>query len=190
MLMFGWFGLPALGLDGVAWATVVIQLIGVVYMGRVIIQKNIFCKGCGKWFKPRLKYFKEISSQGFPASLNMLTVAIGIFVITYFISPFGKGAVAAYGIATRIDQIALLPSIGLNIAALTLIGQNNGAGQFERCKEIYRTVMRYGLFVSLAGMLGVLLFARELMSLFAEDAEVVEVGAYYLRISILIYWAY
>ncbi len=114
----------------------------------------------------------------------MLSVAVGIFVITYFISPFGKVAVAAYGIATRIDQIALLPSIGLNIAALTLIGQNNGAGQLERCMKIYKLVMRYGLFVSSVGMLGVLLFARELMSLFAQDAEVIDIGVYYLRISL------
>jgi len=190
LFMFGWLGFPALGLDGVAWATVVIQLVGVFYMGRVIIKKNIFCNGCGKMFYPRLEYFREISAQGFPASLNMMTVAIGIFVITYFISPFGKAAVAAYGIATRVDQIAMLPSIGLNIAGLALVGQNNGAGKYERCRTAYKTVLRYGLMVSTVGMAGVLLFARQLMELFTKDPQVVAIGTHYLHISAFIYWAY
>jgi putative MATE family efflux protein len=189
-LMFGWLGFPALGFIGVAWSTFIIQIIGLIYMGRVIIKKNIFCKGCVKYFKPRLKIFKEISQQGFPASLNMMTVAIGIFVITYFISPFGKAAVAAYGVATRIDQIALLPSIGLNIAALTLIGQNNGAKQFERCKEIYKKVMQYGLAVTAIGMLLILLFRYQLMAFFTEDASVIDIGYFYLLISIFVYPAY
>ena len=190
MLMFGWLGLPALGLDGVAWATFIIQVVGVAYMGRVIVRKGIICPGCSSLFYPRYKYFKEISQQGFPASLNMMTVAVGIFVITYFIAPFGKAAVAAYGIATRVDQIALLPSIGLNIAALAMVGQNNGAKKFERCREVYHTVMRYGIIISTFGMLGVFLLASQLMSLFTSDGEVVEIGAHYLRISILVYWAY
>ena len=190
MLMFGWLGLPALGLAGVAWATLIIQIIGVFYMTRVLIKKGILCSGCNHLFYPQLKYFKELARQGFPASLNMLTVAVGIFVITYFISPFGKTAIAAYGIATRIDQIALLPSIGLNVAALSLIGQNNGAKKFERCQEIYRTVMKYGLIVSSFGIVGVLFLTEKLMALFTKDAEVIAIGSHYLLISVLVYWAY
>ena len=51
-------------------------------------------------------------AQGLPASLNMLTIALGIFVITWFVGRFSKEGVAAYGIATRIEQIFLLPIIG------------------------------------------------------------------------------
>ena len=189
-LMFGWLGFPALGLAGVAWATFIIQVLGVVYMARAIYNEDILCKNCFRMFVPRSKYVRSIAGQGFPASLNMMTIAVGIFIITYFIAPFGKVAVAAYGIATRIDQIALLPSIGLNIAALTLIGQNNGAKQFERCKEVYKTVTRYGIFVSTIGMIGVFLFARPLMQLFSQDMAVVDTGAIYLKISVLVYWAY
>ena len=70
--------------------------------------------------------------QGVPASLNMMTVALGIFIITKFLSAFGESTVAAYGAATRIEQIVLLPTIGLNVAALTLAAQNGGAGLFGR----------------------------------------------------------
>jgi len=188
--MFGGFGLPAMGLAGVAWATLFVQFIGVIYMSYKAIQSGILCKNCLHMFRPEKKYFSEISKQGFPASLNMMTVAIGIFIITYFISPFGKSAVAAYGIATRIDQIVLMPAIGLNIACLTLIGQNNGAKKYDRVRLVYKTVLKYGFWIILAGMAIVLFLAAPMMSFFSKDKEVVNIGVTYLRISAFAYWAY
>jgi putative MATE family efflux protein len=188
--MFGGLGLPAMGLAGVAWATIFIQFLGVLYLSYTAIKKGILCRNCWNMFWPQKKYFAEISKQGFPASLNMMTVAIGIFIITYFISSFGESAVAAYGIATRIDQIVLMPAIGLNIACLTLIGQNNGAKKYDRVREIYQTVLKYGFWIILIGMLVVLLLAAPLMSFFSDDQEVISIGATFLRISAITYWAY
>ena len=53
----------------------------------------------------------------------MMTVAAGVFIITLFISKFGQTGAAAFGIATRIEQMVLIPTIGLNIAILTLKGR-------------------------------------------------------------------
>ena len=130
------------------------------------------------------------SGRGFPASLNMLTVAIGIFVITYFASHFGKEAVAAYGIATRIEQIALLPTIGLNIAALTLAGQNLGANRPDRVYESWKLNLRYGLTIITIGTIAALLLARQLMQTFTADIQVIEIGVEYLRIAALFFFAY
>jgi Na+-driven multidrug efflux pump len=188
--MFGWLGFPAMGLSGVAWATVVIQLLGVIYMGLVLVKKGILCQECWGLLYPKAKYFKELFVQGFPASLNMLTIATGIFVITYFIAPFGKSAVAAYGIMTKMDQVALLPSIGLTIATLTLVGQNNGAKKFDRCLEVYRIVMRYGFFLAIAGMMCAYFFGEIFIAFFTHDTEVIKLGVHYLNISIFVYWAY
>ncbi len=190
VLLFGLWGFPSLGLPGIAWATFLIQVIGVVYMGYVLVKRDIFCKGCFHMLYPKAQYLTEIAQQGFPASLNMLTVAIGIFIITYFIAPFGKASVAAYGIATRIDQIALLPTIGLNIAALILVGQNNGAQKFRRCITVFNLTLRYGFYVCIIGILGVYFFANQLMGFFTRDVEVIGIGVRYLWISVFIYWAY
>ncbi len=94
--------------------------------------------------------------QGIPASLNMMTVALGIFVITYFLSHFGQEAVAAYGVATRIEQLVLLPTIGLNTAVLTLAAQNGGAGLYGRVRQTVRKALIYGGFMTAGG--SVLLF--------------------------------
>jgi Na+-driven multidrug efflux pump len=140
--------------------------------------------------RPRIEPFRHIAHQGFPAGLNMMTVALGIFVITYFVSNFGKEAVAAYGIGTRSVQIVLLPSIGLNIATLTLVAQNNGAGLFDRVRETLRTSLVYGAWVMALGTAVVLVLAGPMMRLFADDQDVIETGAVYLRIEALALYAY
>lgn len=188
--MFGGLGLPAMGLAGVAWATVFIQAISLVFISWRVNKTGIFCKDCWHMLIPQKKYIKNIAKQGFPASLNMMSVAIGIFIITYFVSRFGENAVASYGIATRIDQIALMPGIGLNIAALTLIGQNNGAKKFDRCKEIMKKTFYYGALVSSFGAIMVYFFASNLMSFFTNDNIIIHQGVVFLRISILVYFAY
>ncbi|HEX9664497.1 MAG TPA: MATE family efflux transporter [Patescibacteria group bacterium] len=188
--LLGGFGLPAMGLAGIALATVVIQVLGCFYMYYKVVKAGMFSRESWSLLKPRKKTFFEIAQQGFPASLNMMTVAIGIFVITYFISWFGQTAVAAYGIATRVEQIALLPSIGLNIAALTLIGQNNGAKQYQRIKIIIRKCLKYGLIIMTFGAIAVFFLPRQLMGIFTGDQAVILIGSQYLKIAAFILWAY
>ena len=74
-----------------------------------------------------------------------------MFIITYFLSQFGQAVVAAYGVATRIEQIVLLPALGLNIAVLTLAAQNSGAGRFDRVRQATRTALRYGGYIMIFG---------------------------------------
>jgi putative MATE family efflux protein len=188
--IYGGLGLPALGIAGVAWATVFIQLFSTLFMGFRVIRSGLIGRECWALFVPRRRYFSDIAKQGFPASLNTMSIALGIFIITWFISKYGQEAVAAYGIATRVDQIALLPIMGLTTATLTLIGQNNGAARYSRCREVYRQSLLYGILITTVSMIVVLLFPRAIMQLFTEDEAVLGIGAFYLKISAFIYWAY
>jgi Na+-driven multidrug efflux pump len=141
-------------------------------------------------FVPRRRCFGDIAKQGFPASLNTMSIAIGIFIITWFLSRYGQTAVAAYGIATRVDQIALLPIMGLTTATLTLVGQNNGAALYHRCREVYRKALVYGVLITTVSMIIVFFLPRAIMQIFTEDNAVLDIGAFYLKISAFIYWAY
>lgn len=189
--MFGGLGIPALGLAGVALGTVVVQIIGVIYLTYKVSKAGfLHSKLTHRDFIPDTRIYKEISAQGFPASLGMMTVALGIFIITYFISSFGHEAVAAYGIATRVEQITLLPLIGLNIAVLTLIGQNNGAKQFDRVRETNRKAMKYGTLISLIATVFLLVGAPPLMHIFTDDAAIITSGVTYFRVAAFIATAY
>lgn len=190
LFMYGAFGIPGMGISGIAFATVLIQGGGVFYMGYRVRRTELFAQIQPELFLPKKSYFAEIAKQGFPASINMMTIALGIFIITYFISRFGDAGVAAYGIATRIEQIALLPTIGLNIAALTIIGQNYGAGHIDRVKEAYRKSLKYGAIIMSFGMIWVFLLSHFLVGLFTDDQHVIEIGSLYLKIAVIIFNAY
>ncbi|MBT3568392.1 MAG: MATE family efflux transporter [Opitutae bacterium] len=187
--MFGGFGIPALGIRGVALATVVIQILGTVYLLRKLTATKLWEGLILSELVPSSSY-KEIARQGIPASLNMVTVAIGIFVITFFISQFSTEGVAAYGIATRIEQIVLLPTIGLNIAVLSLTGQNNGAKKFDRVRETWNTTMRYGLMMMAVGGFFIFFLPKPLMTFFTDDPVVVGHGVDYLRIATITLCSY
>jgi putative MATE family efflux protein len=181
--MFGGFGLPAMGIRGIALATVVIQAGAAVYLLFKVRHTRLWRGWRWSWFKPDRAHYRDIAAQGLPASLNMMTVALGIFIITWFIGRFSKEGVAAYGIATRIEQIFLLPTIGLNIAILALAGQNNGARRFDRIRQAYRTSLGYGLGMMLVAGVVVYFAGDRMMAWFTRDEVVVGIGAGYLRVA-------
>ena len=182
MLIFGWFGLPRLGTLGVAIATVICQAVGTVYMAWKVHKLLGWRPERRIWKLIGLPCQFEILSQGIPAALNMLTIAIGIFVINFFIYRFGNDAgIAGYGAAVRIEQIALLPALGLNSATLAMVGQNYGAGRLDRVRETFMVALRIGVIIMTIGMILVYPFAPQLVSLFNDDKQVIAEGARYLR---------
>jgi Na+-driven multidrug efflux pump len=86
--------------------------------------------------------------------------------------------------------MALLPTIGLNMAALTLTGQNNGARQYERIRQTFRLSLKYGLWVVVPGMVLAFAYAPFLIGVFTDNRETIDIGVNFLRISIFIYPAY
>jgi len=191
LLIFGWFGLPKLGTLGVAIATVICQLVGSVYL-TYKVRKTIGYSKSAKAYK--LFSFKsqvEILSQAVPAILNMLTIAVGIFVINYYIYRFGNDAsTAGFGAAMRLEQLVLLPAIGLNAATLALVGQNYGAGKFDRVRETYSTALKIGIAIMTVGMALIYPFTPFLISLFNNNPEVILEGTHYLRIEFLAFIGY
>jgi putative MATE family efflux protein len=188
--MFGGWGVPAMGVRGIAVATILLQSGGLLFLFFRARRTGLLFRSAGAHWTPDRRVLRAIFGQGLPASLNMMTVALGIFVITYFLSGFGQTAVAAYGVATRIEQIVLLPTIGLNVAVLTLAAQNGGAGRFGRVRTVVRRSLIYGGCVVVVGSALIFFGAAPLMKLFTRDAEVAAIGAHYLRIAAFIEYAY
>ncbi|MDC0336459.1 MATE family efflux transporter [Pseudodesulfovibrio sp.] len=87
--ILGGFGLPAMGIAGVAWATVILQACGAVYLAFKARKTGLMFTDSGRNLIPRLKIYAEIAHQGFPASLNFMTIALGFFVIFKFVSQSG-----------------------------------------------------------------------------------------------------
>jgi putative MATE family efflux protein len=191
MFIFGWFGLPELGTAGVALATVLVQVMGTFYLGFSFFKSSRFVKDMFSKAKLSLVSLGQLLKQGVPVSLNNATISIGIFIIQYYIYQFGSTeTIAGYGVAVRIEQIALLPTIGLNIATVALVGQNFGAQQWQRILQSIKQAVKYGLILLTVGLLIIYPFAPQLVGLFNNDPVVIQEGANYLRIEGLAIYTY
>jgi len=188
--LYGGFGLPAMGIAGIAWATVLIQALGSCFMLGTVIKRGLLNLDCTHHLLPNWKVYREILYQAIPASFNIMSVALGFFVVTYFLKFFGEPAVAAFGVTTRIEQIGLLPTFGLYSAIMALVGQNNGARNYDRVRETMRLCNRIGLALVVTSSLLIFFFSRPLIGIFTDDPEVVEIGITYVNIMMLIQWSY
>lgn len=188
--LFGGFGVPAMGLHGIALATVVVQICGNIYLFTRVRRTGLISGLTPRQLMPRARPYLELAKLGFPASLNMLTVTLGFFVITWFISRFGKDAVAAYGIGVRIEQVVLLPVMGLNIATLALVAQNSGARLLDRVRQVITVALKAGVALMALGTVFGFLAAEPLMRIFTGDEAVIARGVEFLRIESLVFAAY
>ena len=190
LFLFGLGPFPALGLEGIAISTILIELGVVVYLSIKLLSSDLGKKLILEEFSPRLKPISDLVKQGFPAITSMLFISLNFYVILYFVSDFGKSSVAAYGVATRIVQIMLLPSIGLNTAALSLTGFNFGANNFERVKQTWKTCFNYSLLLTVFGGIILICFPEFLLRLFTDSEEIIAVGPTLLWVEAILLTSY
>ena len=188
--MYGGFGLPAMGVAGIAWATVLIQCCGMVYLISTVFKRRLLEFSDLPDLIPNLKTWWEISVQALPATFNIFSIAIGFFAINWFLKRYGVEAVAAYAATTRIEQIALMPTFGLYAAIMAMVGQNNGAGKIPRVWQTMRFCVVAGVGVNLV-MAGLMFwFSPQLMDIFTDDPEVIRYGVICLCVFAPIHWSY
>lgn len=190
LFMFGLGPMPGFGVLGIAFSTILIQALQFAYLFREARRSDIGERFTLVDLRPDVQAMTALLRQAVPVTGQMLTTGIGLFAITYFMGRHGETAIAAYGIALRIEQVAMLPMVGLNTAAMTLVGQNFGAGIMPRVVKVAWTTLGYGVVLMTLGALLVFPFRAELMALFTADPEVVEVGAAYLAVAVLNFNAY
>jgi putative MATE family efflux protein len=191
LLIFGWFGLPALGTVGVALATVIVQIFGTVYLASQWMKSELFDIAKFKKSFGSFSTVRALLKQVIPASLNTATIALGIFIINYYVLMYGGSqTIAAYGAAVRIEQLVLLPTLGLNVAVLSIVGQNFGAGNFERIIKARSLVTKIGILIMLVGMVIIFFTSPYLIQIFNGDPVVIDAGTTYLRIEVLAFMTY
>ena len=186
LFIFGLGPIPAFGIAGLAIATVIAQFLGLIYLAYKVYcceLKQFLSPQC---FLPKYDLIKNLTYQSVPMMMNMFMIGLGIFNILFFVSKFGYLAAAGYGSALRIEQILLLPVIGLNTAVLTIAGQNFGAKLFDRVDESYTKAITVGSsFMILAGIV-IFLLADNIVSIFTDNQEVIDFGADYLKVAAFI----
>ena len=181
-LIFGIGPFPEMGVTGAAVATTIGRSIGVAYQlfylfggrGRLAFEARHLS------LQPLLLRRMLVISTG---GIAQFLVATASWVaVMRIVALYGSAPVAAYTIALRMIEFALLPAWGLGNAAATLVGQNLGAGQPERAEKSAWRAARYNAIFLLAVGLLMFLFARDVAGWFSSDPVVLEFGTNCLRI--------
>ena len=190
LFIFGYGPIPAMGMTGIGVATIICQIIAFLLLLIKIINskslKNISIKN----FYPNIDFLTKIFFQSAPISAALFMISIGNFIILYYASKFGEPAVAGYGSAARFEQILLLPVLGLNTAVISIVGQNFGAKEYLRVKQSYYQAITYGTVLMFVAGLIIFFSADKIVSIFSNNADVINYGTIYLKISALIFPAY
>ena len=145
-----------------------------------------------RFFKstPNIKAFKHLIKQAIPASANMLLGSFGSMITMYFVSTYGFKAVAAFGIGYRVEQIILLPMLGLNTAVMSIVSNNFGAKNFNRIDEIIQKALKYGYIMSAIGVVLIALFGKYMIMVFDTDTEVVDIAYIYIIFESFIFFSF
>lgn len=183
ILVLGWFGLPALGMTGLALATVISQLLICLYL-MAHLKKIAFLQNRA-WVSasPSLPHLYRMLRQSLAPTTRMFCIGAFFFIVTTALGHLDSKAVAGYGIALRIEQLFLLPTIGLEIALLSIVGQNYSANKMAKVLLSYRVAFRYGMQLMLVGGAIMIIGGYWLMRIFSADSEVVAHGQTYLMVA-------
>ena len=190
IFIYGFAFIPSFGFAGVAYATVFIQFITALYIFIKLYQTKLFNFEVPKMFMPNIRVYKQLSTQAIPMSISMFVMSLGTMIIMYFVSFYGYKTVAAFGIGYRVEQIILLPMLGLNTAVSAIVANNYGAKNFDRIYKVIHKSLKYGYIMSAIGVIFLALFGKYIVMIFDTDIEVVETAYIYVMIESIIFFAF
>ena len=190
ILIWGFLFIPALGMTGIGLSTIISQLIAFLIITFKVMQNDRVKKITKEFFIIKFIYLKNIFFQSMPISIAICGYAVAATLIFTYIGLSGEMAVAGYGAATRIEQVVLLPILGINTAIITIIAQNYGANQFARVKDTYFTSIKYGIVIMIFSGILVYFTADLIPKFFSNNSIVIDYGSRYLKIAAFIIPAY
>jgi putative MATE family efflux protein len=187
ILIFGWQGIPAMGIQGAALASIIARSLATV-LTLVILGHS---KRLLTWPSPTLgrlwQSWRQILHIGLPTALSNIINPVASAVITHFFSWYGAAAVAAFGVATRIEAFALAVFMSLSAVLGPFIGQNLGANRLSRVKTGINLSQRFALIYGLAAFALLFLTRKHLVALFNDNPEVIAIAGAYLALVPLAY---
>ena len=188
-LIFGKFGLPELGIQGAAYATVIswgAMCVGMLWM----------------MFQDKLLRFKINSHEstssitfrfftlGSPTILTQIVGPLSIMFITFLLAKQSSSSVAAFGVAGRIEMLLMIGILGVSTAITPFIAQNYGAQKQDRIDEAIAFGGRASTYLGILVTLILILFIKPIAGLFSEDPSVIQDTANYFYIVSLSYIMY
>ncbi|MDT0593922.1 MATE family efflux transporter [Glaciecola petra] len=182
ILIFGWLGFPALGIQGaaiatcIAWAVCSVWIIYLLAVKRQLMEAKIL-----NWQEFRAAA-NGVLTIGLPAAGSNMLTPITAAVVTYIVAQYGAESVAAWGVGNRLESIASIVVLALSMSLPPFISQNFGANQYARIQASYQLCIKFVMIWQLIIFAILALSSRFIASIFAEEQAVADLITLFLLI--------
>ena len=171
-----------MGVEGVAYATIIAQAVSAVLTLWVLMRAEGGIRLELRALRFTWSVLRQIVAVGIPAALQMAITAFSNVFVQSYINYFGPDCMSGWTAYNKVDQLMILPVQSISMANTTFVGQNLGVGDTPRAKKGVRTSLWLSVAVTAVLLIPVLLFAPDLTAFFNSKAEVVSYGALLLRL--------
>ena len=176
-LIKGWLGLPPMGVEAAAWASLVSQGVAVVWLAFHLLRKKHALAPTPKFIqhmRPDPAIIRQVLRIGLPTAVQMVIMSVAEIVLLGLANGYGAHATAAYGAVNQVLAYVQFPAMSISITASILGAHAIGAGDLHRINSITRTGLLMNVCITGGGVVLVYLFSRAIVSAFIRDPMVVD----------------
>ena len=170
-----------MGVDGVAYATIISQGVSAVLVIITLMRTNTCIKLIPSHLKIDFESLGKIVRVGIPTAIQFSLTAFSNVFVQAYINQFGQDCMSGWTAYGKIDQFMFLPMQSLAMAATTFVGQNLGYNKVDRAKKGITVSMTVSVIATVVIMIPVMVFAKPLVTFFEDAPQVVEYGVLFLR---------
>ncbi len=181
ILIFGMFGLPAMGIAGAAIATVIGQVIASIVAVVLNAKKNKEIHLHLDGFRLEKKYLARILYVGIPSVLMVAIGSIMNYGMNLILFSFTSTAVAVFGAYFKLQSFIFMPIFGLNNGMVPIVAYNLGARNKDRLVKTVKLSILYAVGIMLIGLIVIQLIPETLLGFFSASPEMIEIGVPALR---------
>ncbi len=181
IMIFGYFGCPAMGIRGAALATVIGQMFAMLLSLFFNRKKNPDVSIQMKGFRPDPGTIKTIYSVGIPSIVMQSITSITTYGMNQILMSFSATAVTVYGVYFKLQSFIFMPVFGLNNGMVPIIAYNYGARNRKRIMDTAKSSITIAVSIMLVGLAIFQIFTPQLLLLFDASDHMLEIGVHALR---------
>ncbi|WP_047983890.1 MATE family efflux transporter [Ornithinibacillus californiensis] len=183
-VIFGPFGFPILGVEGVAYSTAISRFIGFIALVILLVKRTEGELQFRNLFRYEKSHVKSLLQIGIPSAGEQLSYNASQMVITYFVAQLGTVAITTKVYTQNIMMFIFLFSIAIGQGTQILIGHMIGAGKIEDAYERALKSLKLSIFISLTTAGIVYLVAKPFLGIFTDNGSIIEAGTVLLLMTI------
>lgn len=182
IMIFGWFGMPAMGIAGAALATVIGQFVAAALALYCNVHKNHEIKFNFKNIIPTKFILYQVYKVAIPSILMVSIGSVMMFFINRILAVFTTTAIAVFGVYFKLQSFIFMPIFGMNNGMVPIVAYNYGARKRERIIHTVKLAIKYAIGMMLIGFLIFQIIPDKLLLMFNASADMIAIGVPALRL--------